>query len=230
MKSLLHDLQKKQLVWTAASLDQHKERVATGYHKLDSALNGGFPQSGLVHVSSLMGCGELRLVLPALVNMQQDKRLCVFIAPPHLLNAEFLLSEGIALDRVLIIQAKSCEEALWSAEQCAKSGACSAVFTWQAKLQQLQAKKLELAANKGQCLSFFFTSKQQQSESLPVSLSLAIHREAEKVEIKINKQKVGWPLAPFTVKVPFKGKLGSPMHRRRHAQQNNVVAIHASKH
>ncbi|MBF7073331.1 translesion DNA synthesis-associated protein ImuA [Glaciecola sp. MH2013] len=227
MKSLLHDLQKKQLVWTASSLDQHKERVATGYHKLDKALHGGFPQAGLVHVSSLTGCGELRLVLPALVNMQKDARLCVFITPPHLLNSEFLLNEGIALERVLIIQADSSDEALWSAEQCAKSGACSAVFIWQATLQQLQAKKLELAAIKGQCLNFFFTSTQQQSDNLPVSLSLSLQRQNEQIQVKINKQKVGWPLPPFKVKLPFKSKLGSPMRQGRQASQSNVIALHA---
>ncbi len=229
MKSLLHDLQKKQLVWTAAKLDQQQERVATGYQKLDEALNGGFPQSGLVHIASILGCGEMRLVVPALLNMHEDKRLCAFIAPPHLLNAEFLLSEGIDLERVLIIQANSSQEALWSAEQCAKSGACSAVFVWQNTLQQNQAKKLELAALKGQCLNFFFTSGQHQIENLPVSLSLSMKRDKQMVQVKINKQKVGWPLPPFTVKVPFKAKLGSPMRKPMKAQQHNVVALHANQ-
>jgi cell division inhibitor SulA len=229
MKSLLHDLQKKQLVWTAAKLDQQQERVATGYQKLDEALNGGFPQSGLVHIASILGCGEMRLVVPALLNMHEDKRLCAFIAPPHLLNAEFLLSEGINLERVLIIQANSSQEALWSAEQCAKSGACSAVFVWQNTLQQNQAKKLELAALKGQCLNFFFTSGQHQTDNLPVSLSLSMKREDQQVQVKINKQKVGWPLPPFTVKVPFKAKLGSPMRKPVRVQQHNVVALHANQ-
>ena len=127
MKSLLHDLQKKQLVWTAADLDQHKERVATGYKQLDEALNGGFPQSGLIHINSTMGCGELRLVIPAIVSRQHENRLYAFIAPPHLLSAEFLIAEGIQLEQVLLIQTETPEQALWSAEQCAKSGACSAV-------------------------------------------------------------------------------------------------------
>lgn len=229
MKSLLHDLQKKQLVWTAANLDQHKERVATGYKQLDEALNGGFPQSGLIHITSVMGCGELRLVIPAIVSRQQEKRLYAFIAPPHLLNAEFLIAEGIALEQVLFIQANTPEQALWSAEQCAKSGACSAVFIWQAKLQQVQAKKLELAALKGDCLSFFFSDAKQQTENLPVSLSLSIQRHNSQVEICVNKQKVGWPIPPFSVKVPFKAKLGSPMrYRSKPKPSHNVVAFNAN--
>lgn len=228
MKSLLHDLQKKQLVWTAANIDQHQERIATGYTQLDKALNGGFPQSGLIHINSIMGCGELRLVIPAIVKRQQENRLCAFIAPPHILNAEFLLAEGIALEQVLFIQASNTEQALWSAEQCAKSGACSAVFIWQDKLQQLQAKKLELAALKGDCLSFFFAHTKYQTDNLPVSLSLSVARKNSQVEVSVNKQKVGWPIPPFSVKVPFKAKLGSPMrYRSKPSIPSNVVAFNA---
>lgn len=228
MKSLLHDLQKKQLVWTAADLDQHKERVATGYKQLDEALNGGFPQSGLIHITSVIGCGELRLVIPAIVSRQHESRLYAFIAPPHLLNAEFLIAEGIQLEQVLFIQANTPEQALWSAEQCAKSGACSAVFIWQAKLQQIQAKKLELAALKGDCLSFFFADAKQQADNLPVSLSLSIQRQDSQLTICVNKQKVGWPIPAFSVKVPFKAKLGSPMRFRSKPKiSHNVVAFNA---
>ena len=228
MKSLLHDLQKKQLVWTAANLDQHKERVATGYKQLDEALNGGFPQSGLIHITSVIGCGELRLVIPAIVSRQKDNRLYAFIAPPHLLNAEFLMAQGIELEQVLFIQADTQEKALWSAEQCAKSGACSAVFIWQAKLQQIHAKKLELAALKGNCLSFFFADTKQQADNLPVSLSLSIQRKNSHVEICVNKQKVGWPIPTFSVKVPFKAKLGSPMrYRSKPKHTHNVIAFNA---
>jgi len=229
MKSLLHDLQKKQLVWTAADLDQHKERVATGYKQLDEALNGGFPQSGLIHITSTMGCGELRLVIPAIVSRQRENRLYAFIAPPHLLNAEFLIAEGVQLEQVLLIQANTSEQALWSAEQCAKSGACSAVFIWQPTLQQIQAKKLELAALKGDCLSFFFADAKQQVDNLPVSLSLSVQRQNSQVTICVNKQKVGWPIPAFSVKVPFKAKLGSPMrYRSKPKLSHNVVAFNAN--
>jgi cell division inhibitor SulA len=175
-----------------------------------------------------MGCGELRLVIPALVNRQQENRLYAFISPPHLLNAEFLVAEGIKLENVLFIQAKTTEQVLWSAEQCAKSGACSAVFIWQSKLQQVQAKKLELAALKGECLSFFFTDAKHQTNNLPVSLSLSIKRQNNQVEICVNKQKVGWPIPAFSVKVPFKARLGSPMrHNIRPKQSDNVIAFNA---
>jgi hypothetical protein len=92
-----------------------------------------------------------------------------------------------------------------------------------------QAKKLELAALKGQCLNFFFTSGLHQIENLPVSLSLSMKRDKQMVQVKINKQKVGWPLPPFTVKVPFKAKLGSPMRKPMKAQRHNVVALHANQ-
>jgi cell division inhibitor SulA len=228
MNSLLDDLQKKKLVWTAANLEYSKERVATSYKQLDEALNGGFPQSGLIHINSLLGCGELRLVMPALISREQENRFYAFIAPPHQLNAEFLVAEGMKLENVLLVQAKTNEQVLWSAEQCAKSGACSAVFIWQSNLQQVQAKKLELAALKGNCLSFFFANTKQQTDNLPVSLSLSMKRQNNQVEICVNKQKVGWPIPSFKVKLPFKARLGSPMRRHiRSEKANNVIAFSA---
>ncbi len=228
MKSLLHDLQKKQLVWTAANLDQHKERVATGYKQLDEALNGGFPQSGLIHITSVMGCGEMRLVVPAIVSRQRENRLYAFIAPPYLLNAEFLMAQGIELEQVLFIQADTPEQAFWSAEQCAKSGACSAVCIGQTKLQQIKAKRLEQAALKGDCLRFFFADAKHQADNLPVSLSLSIQRKNSQLEICVNKQMVGWPIPACGVKVPFKAKLRSPMrYRSKPKPAHNVIAFNA---
>lgn len=253
MNPLLHDLQKKQLVWRAANIEQHKERISTSYQTLDKALNGGFPNAGLIHLKSQIGLGEMRLVLPAIKDKQ---KFCAFIAAPYLLNAEFLIAEGIDLEKVLIVDTGTrqradkstnkhiTEQTLWSAEQCAKSGACTAVFIWHTKIHPNQAKKLELAALKGQCLIFLFenpisnhASKQSSEQSnLPVSLALSLEKSNDQhtVDIKIDKQKVGWPIPKFSVKVPFKARMGSPMHREHRANRPslhaaNVYALH-SKH
>jgi len=262
MNPLLHDLQKKQLVWRAASINQHKERVSTGYKRLDDALNGGFPTSGLIHIHSLVGLGEIRLVLPAIKD-KTAHQLCAFIAPPFELNAEFLLAEGLNLENVMLIDTQDPQQALWSAEQCAKSGACAAIFIWHQKLSITQAKKLEVAALKGDCLGFLFESGKHTLNNLPVSLSMSLERaslrtsqpslplsstdlsdkndaldhqddstdEHQQLSIKVNKQKVGWPIPSFTVKVPFKAKLGSPMQNRRRARSNaaNVYALHTKR-
>lgn len=238
MNPLLHDLQKKQLVWRAASIEQHKERVSTGYQTLDKALNGGFPKSGLVHIKSLVGLGEMRLVLPA-IKAQAQKQFCAFVAAPFLLNAEFLIGEGLTLDKVMIIDIThdkhSTEQKLWSAEQCAKSGACAAIFIWHERLQVAQAKKLELAAIKGQCLIFLFEAGKHQQANLPVSLAMSLSRDKrdqQAVNIKVDKQKVGWPLPSFSVKVPYKARMGSPMHKRRGGSRHtlqaaNIYALHS---
>ncbi|WP_395339069.1 translesion DNA synthesis-associated protein ImuA [Ningiella sp. W23] len=220
MNPILHELESKQWVWTAKSTAQTQQAstgLNTGFDELDNALSGGFPASGMVHISSQLGCGELRLMLSVLKQQRDnnnrnktrekshaDSKLWVFIAPPFMLNAEFFLSENIDLSRLIVINPETPEEALWSAEQCAKSGACASVFLWQQSLQHTQIRKLELASLHGQCQCFWFDNSQRALQNLPLSLSLSLKREDEQLHIKINKQKIGWAKPAVKVKVPFK--------------------------
>lgn len=230
MHPLLHDLHKKQLVWSAGQHHTNKAKISSGFTQVDEALQGGFPESGLIHIKSALGLGELRLVLPAVIN-KSKQQLCVFISPPFQLNTEFLLAQGLCLEQVLLIDGIASEDALWSAEQCAKSGACAGIFMWQQQLQHTQAKKLELAALKGNCLSFIFSQQQNNTATLPISLSLSLKRQKSRLLIDVNKQKVGWPMPTFSVKVPFKSRLGSPMQRARLSGNHaaNVYALHAKR-
>ena len=156
MNPILHDLHNKQWVWTAAHAKQQqpKKTLATGFPSLDNVLTGGFPRAGMIHLNSPLGCGEVRLMLSVLRNCKQSKqtqKLFVFIDPPFELNAEFLVAHNIPLEQLILVNTQSSEECLWSAEQCAKSGACEAVFIWQPSLKHIQVKKLEHAALQGEC-------------------------------------------------------------------------------
>lgn len=235
MNPILHELEAKQWIWTAASEKQtslQASRLPTGFEALDKALSGGFPKAGMIHVDSHLGCGELRLMLSVLQQRDfvrheaQNTKLRVFIAPPFSLNAEFLLSENIALEHLLVISPVNQEEALWSAEQCAKSGVCEAIFLWQHSLGQTQIRKLELAALHGDCHCFWFDNSQRSTSNLPLSLSLSLLRQNECIQVKVNKQKVGWAKPAVSVKVPFRCRINSPFKHKRRAI-NNVVQINA---
>jgi predicted ATP-dependent serine protease len=117
MNPILHDLQNKQWVWTAANAKQEqlKQKRISGFDALDKVLSGGFPRAGMIHLNSPLGCGELRLMLSILeqqstqdlgfgpnnkpehtrLNTQANKqtsdhqKLRIFINPPFQLNAEF---------------------------------------------------------------------------------------------------------------------------------------------
>ena len=66
-------------------------------------------------IQSPAGIGELRLLLPYL-KQRQDRGLLVFIVPPIPLNSEMLAEFGLTLENILIIQANTAQERLWSAE------------------------------------------------------------------------------------------------------------------
>lgn len=238
MNPILHDLHNKQWVWTAANAKQQvKHKRISGFDNLDKVLSGGFPQAGTIHLQSPLGCGELRLMLSILQKQKSEhnpQKLYIFINPPFKLNAEFLLDHKVALEQLVVVQAKTSIEALWTAEQSVKSGACDAVFIWQNKLNHTQIKKLEVAAQQGQAYCIWLQSALAQRSltttqtNLPLSLSLSLVRNGETLEIKVNKQKIGWAQGPIKVALPFKSRTNATLKKQRQEQQtNNVIALNS---
>jgi cell division inhibitor SulA len=265
MNPILHDLQNKQWVWTAANAKQKIANTAlpTGYENLDKVLSNGFPVAGMVHLQSHLGCGEMRLMLSVLSHQHKEcdqHKLYMFIDPPFELNAEFLLAQNISLSQLVVIQTNKIDDALWSAEQSAKSGACHAIFMWQHKLKHIQVRKLEHAALQGGCYCVWLhnysnssglseqkaqyrfdhkleTSAENSHEqapelnNLPLSLSLSIRRQNDSLNIKINKQKVGWAQKTVNIPLPFNSRTNNSFkYRKQHSSSDssNVVRIHAN--
>ncbi len=267
MNPILHDLHNKQWVWTAAHAKQQqpKQTLTTGYPSLDKVLTGGFPRAGMIHLHSPLGCGELRLMLSVLRNIKQadaqhgnsvsSEKLLVFIDPPFELNAEFLLAHHISLEQLIIVRANTGEECLWSAEQCAKSGACDSIFLWHSNLKHIQVKKLEHAAQQGQCHCIWMhntqlinhrsvssnrTNNKQRFDSLskdiskqtnalsnlPLSLSLSISRNHDELDITVNKQKVGWAQKPVHIPLPFVNRTNRSLrHQLRRSSNSKILSI-----
>lgn len=196
MTNLIDLLQERQLIWHGKSRHQEPSLESSGYSELDAQLAGGFPKKGVVMLHSPCGIGELRLLLPSLINKQG---LCVFINPPGLLSAEFFYHQGLALDRVLLINSRSSNEALWSAEQCLKSGSCGAVMLWQNQLEVHQIQRLQLACDNGECRQFIFRTQTHQNISLPVNLSLHLQAEERGIAVTVLKRKGGWPKSKFSL-------------------------------
>ncbi len=196
MQNLIDLLEKRQLIWHGRQQQSTPCLESSGYSELDDQLAGGFPKKGVVMLHSSCGIGELRLLLPSLINKQG---LCVFINPPGLLSAEFFYHQGVALERILIINTRSSNEALWSSEQCLKSGACEAVLLWQNQLEVHQVQRLQMASDQGECRQFIFRTQAHQTISLPVNLSLNLQAEEQGIGISITKRKGGWPSAEFSL-------------------------------
>ncbi|MDN3610487.1 translesion DNA synthesis-associated protein ImuA [Vibrio ostreicida] len=196
MSKLIEHLKQKQWLWHGSEIPQSRDHHSTGYALLDQNLQGGFPLHGVVEIQSLCGIGELRLLLPHM-KKSSGERLSVFIQPPGYLCAQQLATQGLDLNQVLLLYPNTEHEALWAAEQCLKSGACSNVLLWHSELEVHQARRLQVASETGHCLSFLLRSEAQRSFSLPVSLSMRLLPHPSGLEICITKRKGGWPHTRF---------------------------------
>ncbi|WP_070963689.1 translesion DNA synthesis-associated protein ImuA [Vibrio sonorensis] len=207
MHELIENLKQKQWLWQANHTQSSGEYQSTGFDLLDQKLSGGFPLHGVVEIQSPMGIGELRLLMPHLRHNHTD-RLTVFVQPPGHLCAEYLMAEGLNPDRVLLVNPKDEQQALWVAEQCLKSGACSNVLLWHQALEVHQVRRLQVAGEQGNCLQFLFKSQQAHLFSLPVSLSMTLLPHEQGLEITITKRRGGWPHGKFVLNMkPYWPKL-----------------------
>lgn len=205
MSDLIDLLAKRQLVWrgreragSADAAEQHKAYVASGYEGFDQALQG-LPRTGVVAINTSPGVGELRLLLPALQTLQDEseQRLCVFINPPGQICAEFFYHQGFELKNIIVVKTRDKTEALWAAESCAKSGACTAVLLWHNFFEAHQIKRLQLASEAGDCMQVLLRSPQHSRLSLPVALSVQLTPISQGLNIHVMKRKGGWPIADF---------------------------------
>ena len=203
MSELVEHLKQKQWLWQGSNTRCEHEVITSGFEHLDAQLNGGFPRYGAVEIQSASGIGELRLLLPHLCasasNKAHTNRLMVFIQPPGILSIQQLTAAGISANNVIVIAPQNEQHALWAAEQCAKSGACSHVLFWPHDVQTHQARRLQVASETGQCLQFLFCHTQTHRSSLPVSLSLTLHSSEQGLAFEINKRKGGWQHGRFTI-------------------------------
>ena len=200
MKPTIDELKNKRLLWQASQVSAAQNTLPSGFEALDAHLQGGLPEQGVVDVSTAIGIGELRLLLPSFVLRQQSsEKLLVFIAPPVRLNGPMLLQLGFDLTRILIIEPKNAKDALWSAEQCLKSGCCEGVFLWHQSLEIHQAKRLQFAAETGGALNIIIRQKTHEHFSLPVSLAIDLAAAPEGIDVTITKRKGGSHSEPFVV-------------------------------
>ncbi|NVD07015.1 translesion DNA synthesis-associated protein ImuA [Vibrio sp. JPW-9-11-11] len=216
MYELIETLKQKQWLWQGSQTPESAEHNPTGYDLLDRKLQGGFPKHGVVELQGATGIGELRLLLPHL-KITSQQRLSVFIQPPGYLCAEQLANEGLDCNQLLIIYPKSDKQALWAAEQCLRSGACSNVLLWHPELEVHQARRLQIASEYGHSLQFLFKTANKSLFSLPVSLSMTLLPHALGIEVTITKRKGGWPQGSFVV------ELGSQWPSLTLRPQNPVV-------
>ncbi|ALN81061.1 putative cell division inhibitor protein [Lysobacter antibioticus] len=167
-------------VWRGQSANLAPSSQSTGHAALDAALpTGGWPEAAL---SELLlpanGVGELELLWPALARLSQDDalhggRMIVLIDPPFVPYAPAWRDAGVAPARLQWVRAQH-RDALWAAEQCLRSGACAAVLCWPQRADDRALRRLQVAAETGQCLGFALRDSRAALNPSPAALRIAI--------------------------------------------------------
>lgn len=194
MDPRLNQLLQNNTVWTGRHWQQQVPAHSTGYQELDQHLPGqGLPKGAITEIHYHQdGIGELRLLMPMLAKLSQEKRWIIFIAPPHIPYGPALAAMGVDLSKVLVVHPSKIKDELWTLEQALKSGACSAVLAWPKDVTDPQIRRLQLAAQKGDAMGIFFYRRQRAQS--PAALRLALSSQQNVVNIGIEKRKGGWPL------------------------------------
>ena len=215
----IHELLAAPTLWRAShhqsSLD-HQTVLPSGYRQLDKALpNNGWPTEGLTELLiRQFGIGELQILLPALANLsQRSPHWIVWISPPHVPYAPALYAAGVQLERILIIQPKTAKEALWAAEQCLKSQACSAVLMWPEKNIRPQAiRRLQVASKTNQTWQVLFRDLNAQKMPSPAPLRITLtpgelthskQSHQHQVRVEVVKRAGSWASPAFDLSLPL---------------------------
>lgn len=171
LQQVLHDPR----IWRGPQ-HAHTPTVASGHVALDEALpNGGWPLGSLTEILiEADGMGELGLLLPALAVLSQGERPIVLVDPPYLPYPPAFAQSGVRDARVHVLHAKD-KDAWWAAEQCLASAACAAVLCWPQGMDERGLRRLQLAAERGNCLAFAFRDQCHAVQASPAALRLCVH-------------------------------------------------------
>ncbi len=201
MSANLENLLRHPGIWrTQRGGESPHNTLSTGFAELDRALPaGGWPLGALTEILFQgMGAGELRLVMPALARLSREGRWIAWIAPPHIPYAPALAAWGVDLSRLLLVRTRSENDALWAAEQALRSGSCGAVLIWPASVDDRSLRRLQLAAESGECWGLLFRTAHVPQRS-PAAVRLKLEPLPQGALVQILKCRGRAPSAALTI-------------------------------
>jgi hypothetical protein len=188
-------------LWRGQPQARPPSRQPTGFPVLDAALpSGGWPEAALSEVLlPLDGIGELGLLWPTLARLTQSGDLVVLIAPPYLPFPAAWANAGVRLDRLQVVRAEA-RDVPWAAEQCLRSAACAAVLCWPQQADDRTLRRLQLAAEAGQCLGMAMRPASAAVHASPAALRLVLETRPPRLRVLKCRggnppaQPLPWPL------------------------------------
>jgi hypothetical protein len=182
-------LQENPALWRMRDFARYSPQgMSTGYPQLDSILPAqGWPSSALIEVvTPHWGIGELKLLLPLMKSMTEQKRYLLWVCPPYIPYAPALVEAGVDVNYVIIVKPEvSCKDALWSMEKALQSEACGLVLAWLDWLPNGVVRRLQLAAQNSGSLGVLF--RQRNDKNSPAALRLQLQSSASGVQVQVLK-------------------------------------------
>jgi len=177
-------------IWRGQPLPRPPSRQPTGFDWLDDALpSAGWPEAALTELLlPVDGVGELRLLWPTLARLSQQDGMIALVAPPYLPFAPAWANAGVRLGKLQVVRTAP-RDALWATEQCLRSAACSAVLCWPQQADDRSLRRLQVAAETGQCLGFALRPARAAENPSPAALRIAI--DADPAQLRVLKCRGG---------------------------------------
>lgn len=190
-------------IWRAKDLVPRVQGVSSGFEDLDELLpERGWPRGALTEIlTEWEGVGAMRLLIPAMVHLNDDKRWLAIIAPPYIPYAPAFARLGVDLSQILVVHDRNGRDKLWAFEQALCSGTCSAVFAWLPYTDPASLRRLQLAAKAGDAMGIVFRSQVAQNDASPAALRLKLIAVDSGVNVKILKCRGGWPVGECVLRI-----------------------------
>ncbi|MEY2340764.1 translesion DNA synthesis-associated protein ImuA [Acidithiobacillus sp. IBUN Pt1247-S3] len=207
MKTAVEELLTRhpQRLWRAQSADMApKKHLHDPGHPDLRDLLGGWPRGAITEIhSQVEGIGELRLLLPTIAALsQQEKRWVLWCLPPYIPYAPALAAAGVRLERMLVVHPRQCQDQLWALESALRSGTCSAVLAWPPALDEATQRRLQLAAEAGNSMGFFFYQDAVSRRS-SAALRLRVQPSGEQTRVQVEKRRGGTVPAVANLELPL---------------------------
>jgi len=190
-------------IWRGGDCAPEPAAMPSGFPELDAVLPGrGWPASALTEILlAREGIGELRLMLPALAQLQADRRDVVWIAPPHVPYAPALAAAGLDLARLMIVRCRTSADELWAYEQALRAPECGAAFAWLGARDERLLRRLAVAAREGRTWGVLWRRPGRHAIAMAASLRLALAPHERRLAVRVLKRRGGDLARPVLIDV-----------------------------
>ena len=192
------------------------DRIATSglgtlpsqFAALDAELpGGGWPIGALTELMApAAGCGELRLLAPALQGLTHAGRSVLLLAPPQVPYAPALSALGIDLKQVILVGPLAAGDQLWAVEQALRSAHFGALLAWlpHPATRPEHLRRMQLAAQGAHGPAFLFRPPAVGAQASPAALRLRLQPQPEqRLAVEVLKRRGPVLSAPVIIDLPM---------------------------